>query len=182
MTVDPTEQPKDPARKAGIWKTLRAHILHPEKTPTDVAMSFALGFSIAWNPLLGLHTTLVILLCLIFRRLHRPLILAAAFINNPWTMVPIATASTYLGNILLGRGLHLDLAGIHWHSLGLRNFVTREGFDAMFHMLKPVLGPYVLGGAVLCFLALPIGYFGMLKLARHLRRLHLPHHAQDNSH
>jgi len=98
-------------------------------------------------------------------------------INNPWTMVPMATASTYLGNLLLGRGLHLDLSRIHWHTIGWRSFATREGFDTMFCMLKPILGPYVLGGLVFSALALPIGYYTMLKVAHRLRRmhLHLPH-------
>jgi len=171
----PPEQPQAPARKPGFLGSIKLHILHPEKTASDVAWSFALGFSVAMNPLLGLHTGLVILLCLVFRRLHRPLILAAAFINNPWTMVPIATASAYLGNIILGRGWHLDLSGITWHALGWRSFATRDGFDIMFQMLKPILAPYLLGGAVLSVLALPLGYFGMLKIARKLRRLHLPH-------
>jgi uncharacterized protein len=186
MIDSPTDQPKDPAKKAGIWRTLKQHILHPEKSPEDVALSFALGFSIAWNPLLGTHTSIVLLFCLIFRRVHRPLIFAAAFINNPWTMVPIATLSAYLGNILLGRGLNLDVSGIHWATLGLRSFITREGFWIMYGMLRPILGPYLLGGGVLCLLALPIGYFGMLQLARRLRRLHLPHlhlphHPKDHS-
>ena len=162
-----------PVRRLGFLGTIKQHILHPEKSASDVAWSFALGLSVAWNPLLGLHTWIVILLCLVFKRLHRPLILAAAFINNPWTMVPIATASAYLGNILMGHGWHLDLSGISWHALGWRSFATRDGFDLMFQMLKPVLAPYLLGGGVLAVLALPAGYFGMLKIAQKLRKLHL---------
>lgn len=176
MTECPSdEQPTAPLRKVGILGSFKLHILHPEKTASDVAWSFALGFAIAWNPLLGFHTWMVILLCVIFRRVHRPLILAAAFINNPWTMVPIATASAYLGNLLMGRGWHLDLTGIRWGTLGWRSVFTREGFHLMLQMFKPVLAPYLLGGAVLSVLALLIGYFGMLKIAQNLRRIHLPH-------
>jgi hypothetical protein len=43
----------------------------------------------------------------------------------------------------------------------------------MYLMLKPILGPYLLGGLVLSALALPVGYYVMLKVARHLRRLHI---------
>ena len=47
----------------------------------------------------------------------------------------------------------------------------------MFKMLKPILVPYLLGGMVMSFVALPIGYFAMLAVARRLRKmhLHLPH-------
>ncbi|WP_005034031.1 DUF2062 domain-containing protein [Holophaga foetida] len=172
MTDIPVASPKP-----SLWARLKSHILHPELSPNVVAWSFAIGFSIAWNPLLGLHTWMVILLCLIFRRLHRPLMFIAAFINNPWTMVPMATASVFLGNALLGRGWHVSLQGIRWHEIGWRSFVTREGFRATYQMIEPILAPYLLGGAVLSLLAIPVGYFVMRKFTERLRRMHLhmPH-------
>jgi uncharacterized protein (DUF2062 family) len=166
-----SERPPTP----GLWTRLKLHILHPELTPHQVALSFGIGFSICWNPLLGAHTAMVLGLCLLFRRLHRPLMLIAAFINNPWTMVPIATFSTYFGNFLLGRGFNIDLVGVHWKEIGWRSFASSEGFLVMYRMLKPILLPYLLGGGVLCILALPAGYFTVLALTRRLRRLHLPH-------
>jgi uncharacterized protein (DUF2062 family) len=163
--------------KPGLWAALKSHILHPEMTSEQIALSFGVGFSLAWNPLLGLHTAIVLLACFLSRRLHRPIMFLACFINNPWTMVPMATASALVGNILLGRGLHLNLRAIHWHEITWRSFVSREGLDCLFHMLKPVLLPYLLGGFVLSALAMPVGYVVMLKLARRLRKihLHLPH-------
>ncbi len=177
MTVMTEHCPPDRPSKPSLRTRLRLHLLHPELTPQRVALSFGLGFSICWNPLLGIHTALALGLCLLFRGVHRPLILIAAFLNNPWTMVPIATLSTYFGNLLLGRGFNLDLTGIHWREIGLRSFANREGFQAMLGMLKPILVPYLLGGAVLSLLALPIGYVTVLALTRRLRRLHLhlPH-------
>jgi uncharacterized protein len=163
----------DYLKNTRIWIRLRDQILHPDLTPKQIAVSFALGLSIAFNPILGLHTWLTLLLCVVFKKLHKPLIFAATFLNNPWTMVPIATVSTYLGNILLGRGLHLDLSNIRWHHLDWRNFVSREGFDAMFCRVKPILTPYLLGGFVISLLAFPIGYYGMLKFAERIRKLHL---------
>jgi uncharacterized protein (DUF2062 family) len=164
-------------QKTRVWVGLKNHILHPDVTPQQLALSFAIGCAIAFNPILGLHTWMAFLLCVIFRKLHKPLIFAATFINNPWTMVPIATVSAYLGNILLGRGLKLNLSHIRWHHLDWRNFVSRQGFDDMFFRIKPVLTPYLLGGVVLSALAFPIGYYAMLKLAERVRgmHLHLPH-------
>ena len=139
----------------------------------QVAFSFAIGFSLAWNPFIGLHTWIILLLCLFFRKLHRPLMLLACYLNNPWTMLPMASISSLAGNLLLGRGWHLHFRGIKWHSIGWRSFLTREGFDSMYHMLKPVLVPYLLGGFVMSALALPVGYYIVLALTRRLRALNL---------
>ena len=175
MTENPEQAPAAP--KSGLWQKLKNHILHPEMTSEQIALSFGIGFSLAWNPFLGLHTGLILLVCFLSRRLHRPIMFLACYINNPWTMVPMATASTLAGNILLGRGLHLNLKGIHWHAITWRSFISREGLEAVFRMLEPILLPYILGGLVLSALALPLGYYVMLRLARRLRRihLHLPH-------
>jgi len=178
MTATPEtpETPQTtPTLKPGFWAGLKLHILHPELTPHQVALSFGLGLAVCWNPLLGTHTAIVLVLCLLFRGLHRPLMLIAAFLNNPWTMVPIATASAYFGNLLLGRGLTLDLSSIHWREIGWQSFATRTGFEAMVQMMKPILAPYLVGGGVLTLLALPFGYFLLLALSRRLRRLHLSH-------
>jgi len=175
---DLPQQPEG-AVKTGFLAKLKQVILHPEMTPEVVALSFAIGLSLAWNPFIGLHTWIILLLCIAFRRLHRPLMLLVCYFNNPWTMVPMATASTILGNVLLGRGRHLNLRHIHWHTIGWRSFVTRSGFDAMFVMLKPILLPYLVGGLVLSALALPLGYYVMLRVARRLRHRHLSEHPQD---
>jgi uncharacterized protein (DUF2062 family) len=170
--TDPSQHAESTPGK-GFLARVKHVILHPEMTPEQVALSFAIGLSLAWNPFIGLHTWIILLLCIAFRRLHRPLMLLVCYVNNPWTMVPMATASTVLGNVLLGRGYHLNLRQIHWHSIGWRSFLTREGFDGMFVMLKPILLPYLVGGLVLSALAGPVGYYFMLRLARRLRRIHL---------
>ncbi len=177
MTETTDSVAAEPHAKPSYWARLKQHILHPELTPQQIALSFAIGCSISWNPLLGTHIGLVIGLCLVFQKLHRPLMFIAVFINNPWTMVPMATASTYFGNLLLGRGLNIDISGVHWRQIGLGSFTSSEGFEAMYRMVKPILVPYLVGGAVLSLVAFPIGYFLILALARRLRRLHLhmPH-------
>jgi len=177
--TDPTAQPEFPAvhqdAPTGLWGRLRAHILHPELSPEQVAWSFALGLSIAWNPLLGLHTGMVFLFCIIFRRLHRPLMIMAMLVNNPWTTVPIATASIWVGRMVRGTVHKANLADVHWHQIGWRSFLTWSGFEAMTTMLRPVLKSYLIGGTLCTLLALPLGYFFMLWLARRLRRIHWPH-------
>jgi uncharacterized protein (DUF2062 family) len=176
MTDHQAPPPRKSMFQGGFRETFKRYVLHPEMTPEQVALSFAIGFATAWNPLLGLHTWLILLLCLIFRRLHRPLMLLACYINNPWTMLPMASASSLVGNVLLGRGWHLNFRSVKWHAIGWRSFLTRDGFDGMCTMLKPILAPYLLGGIVMMLVALPVGYYGMLLLTRRLRRLHLHLH------
>ena len=76
----------------------------------------------------------------------------------------------------MGRGCRPHFHGIRWDTIGWHSFVSHRGFDHMYIMLKPILGPYLLGGLVLSALALPVGYYVMLKITRHLRRLniHMP--------
>jgi uncharacterized protein (DUF2062 family) len=173
MTDDQAHQSKGSLAKGGYRERIKQFLLHPEMTPEQVALSFAIGFAMAWNPLLGLHTALILVLCFVFRRLHRPLMLLACYINNPWTMVPMASLSVLSGNLLMGRGCRPNFKVIHWEQIGLSSFVTRDGFHDMYHMLKPILTPYLLGGLVLMLLALPVGYYAMLRITIRLRALHL---------
>lgn len=176
MTDDQAAKAPKSLSKSGLALHIKHIILHPEMTPERVALSFAIGISVAWNPFIGLHTWLILLLCIIFRKLHRPLMLLACYVNNPWTMLPMASVSSLLGNLLLGRGWHLNFRGIRWHSITWRSFLTRSGFDGMCHMLKPILVPYLVGGLVMSALALPVGYYVMLLIARRLRKLNLHLH------
>ncbi len=170
LSDQPEKPPADP--KPGYWQRLKAHIVHPELTPNQVAWSFGLGLSVAFNPLLGLHIAMVVTLCFAFKGLHRPLMLAASFVNNPWTTVPIATGTAYFGNLLMGRGLDLNMRGVDWTSIGWHSFTTREGAHAMFMMMKPILAPYLVGGFLLSLLAIPLGYFVMFAVAKRLKALH----------
>src|SRR5690349_1105391 len=126
MSVDKPSDAKAPVPK-GFRSRIRHFFLHPELEPEQVAWSFALGLAIAFNPLLGLHTVLILLFCFVFRRLHMPLMFMGAFVNNPWTMVPIATLQVIVGNLLRGRGLHHGLGQIPWHAITWRNFVSWAG-------------------------------------------------------
>ena len=157
--------------KPSFWARFRNQILLPELTPEQVALSFALGFSIAWNPILGLHTWIALACCFFIKKLHRPLLILSTFINNPiFTMMPIIFASFWLGNILLGNGF-VALPDVDWAVMGrMSSYTSAAGFMQMVGELKPVAKPYFLGGAVLSILAAPIGYWFMLKLSRKMRK------------
>ena len=183
MTDEPVSAapsaPLEPRTPKGFRAKLRHFFLHPELGPEQVAWSFALGLSIAFNPLLGLHTVFILLFCFIFRRLHMPLMFLGAFVNNPWTMVPIATLQVFIGNLLRGRGLRHGLGHIPWHAISWRNFVSWSGMQELLELLRPVLHSYLLGGFLLCALALPVGYWLTLQAVRRMRAAHFLHHPHD---
>ncbi len=83
--------------------------------------------------------------------------------------MPIATASVGVGNALRGRGWNLDTSAIRWREIGIKSFVSWEGFQNMVTMLSPVLRSYLIGGLALCLVALPLGYFLMLWISRRMR-------------
>ncbi len=82
-----------------VWIKIKAawqSLLTLESTPHQVALAFAIGVFVAFSPLLGIHTLLALLLGWIFR-LNKVAILTGTLINNPITLVPICTASIWLG-------------------------------------------------------------------------------------
>jgi uncharacterized protein (DUF2062 family) len=160
---------KELQKRPSLWSRIRTQILQPELSRERVAWSFAIGLAIAFNPLIGTHTWIALFCCLLVKQFHRPILLTASLINNPWTMIPIASLSVLFGNWMVGRGWSIDFSDIPWESLGIGNFSSRQGFETMLLTLKPVLVPYLLGGFTLSLLAMPIGYFFMFWLREKLR-------------
>ena len=178
MTDEPLEAAPAPSAAKppkGFFGKLKHFVLHPELSPEQIAWSFALGLSVAFNPLLGLHSVMVLAFCFLFRRLHMPLMFLGAFINNPWTTVPIATLQVFIGNLVRGHTLHHGLGNIPWHAISWRNFVSWAGMQELAEMLRPVLHSYLIGGSILCILALPIGYWITLTVVRRMRATHFLH-------
>lgn len=130
-------------------------LLHVQDTPHRLALSFAIGVAIAFNPLLGLHTLLALGLAFALR-LSRVAMLLGALINNPWTLAPLYMAGTLLGCVLLDVPAH-GLSGIEWS----------EGAVALWHALQPYVWPYVVGNLVLGALCAVPSY---LLLRRFLER------------
>ena len=84
------------AKRLGEWLRFA---LHTDDTPPRAAFAFAIGVFIAWTPVLGFHTLLGLAIAFLFG-LNRVAVMAGTFVNNPWTFVPIYTASAWLGSLL----------------------------------------------------------------------------------
>jgi hypothetical protein len=152
---------RDNIRKFFAW------LLMLDDTPHSIAMGVAAGVFISFTPTVGLHMALVVLLSL-FMRLNRTAGLAAVWLNNPLTALPV-----FFFNYLIGTWVLLR-SPIGWHDF--REAVGQalvfehwyENLAAMFLVLGKltleVAGPLWLGSVIVATaLAVP-AYFTVRRL------------------
>lgn len=169
-SYDPPRSERHQALRFGVWAgegaTMRRfgmerlriwarYVLHTDDTPPRAALAFALGVFIAWTPVIGFHTLLALGLAFLLG-LNRLAVLAGTFVNNPWTIVPIYSASAYIGSLLLGTEARLPrLEAISdWRDLA--------GF---FAQLQPWIVPLTTGtlilGSACALLSFPVVLYGI---------------------
>ena len=115
-------------------------------SPNELASAFALGVFIAFSPTIGLHTISCFLFAWMFRR-SKLVVLTAAFINNPWTIVPLYGFCLWFGMQITGSDI--PTPHIAWNELS---------FGDAYGILKPYLWPFVAGTLVTGVLAALISY------------------------
>jgi uncharacterized protein (DUF2062 family) len=149
---DVSKHPSAGGRRS--FRALLRQVLHLRESPQRTAVAFALGVFIAFSPAYGLHTALVVLCTWLFG-LNFLAMLAGAFINNPWTIIPILGATYWTGAFLLGR---TDQPSFDWHDMS---------FSGIYQQVLPYAAPFVLGGVILsvlgALLAYPVAYFLIVK-------------------
>ena len=117
-------------------RSLFRQILHLQESPQRTALAFAIGVAIAFSPAYGLHMIMVAGCTWAFG-LNFVALLAGAFVNNPWTLIPILGATYWTGAKLLGTP---DVPSFDWDDLT---------FMGLYQQVLPHAGPFFLGGAVL---------------------------------
>lgn len=127
------------------FRSLLRQLLHLEESPQRTALAFAVGAAIAFCPLYGFHMVLVDICTWAFR-LNFVALLAGAFINNPWTLVPVLGATYWIGAFILGRS---DRPSFDWNELGFR---------AIYEQVMPYAVPFAVGGIVLSLVAALVSY------------------------
>ena len=136
------------------FRSLLKQVLHLHESPHRTALAFAIGTWIAFCPFYGFHIILVGLCAWIFG-LNMIALLAGAFLNNPWTIVPILGATYWTGAFLLGRS---ETPSFDWHDLSFR---------AIYDQVMPYALPFTFGGLTLSFigavLAYPLAYYFIKK-------------------
>jgi hypothetical protein len=137
-------------------------LLALEDTPERIAKAFALGVFLAFSPLIGLHIVLGFGLAF-FCGLNRFAMLLGLFINNPWTLVPIYAAGTYLGGLLIGFPQMPALPSFELRSLWSVDFWGQ--LAGQWHILKPM----IVGSFILSIFLSSFSYIAALVLIRQRR-------------
>lgn len=127
-------------------------IMSLDSHPGHIALGFAVGVFISFTPFFGLHTPLAIALAFLFR-LNKVTCITGAWVNTPFTMVPVLMASFNLGRFLRGKpAQELALKGFDWHHL------------------QPYAKSLLLGSSIIGFAAAVVAYFLCYWLVVRLRR------------
>ena len=121
-------------------------LFHLSDSPNKLASAFALGVFIAFTPTIGLHTISCLFFAWLFR-LSKLVVLTAAFINNPWTIVPLYGFCLWFGIKITGSDTAIP--HIAWHELTFSN---------AYLILKPYLWPFVAGTLVIGVAAAVVSY------------------------
>jgi uncharacterized protein len=152
-----------------VIRTMRENLSHflkkllaLEDTPERIAKAFALGVFLAFSPLIGLHIVLGFGLAF-FCGLNRLALLLGLFINNPWTLVPIYAAGTYLGGLLIGFPQMPALPNFELRLLGSVDFWGQ--LAGQWHILKPM----IVGSFILSIFLSSFAYIAALVLIRQRR-------------
>jgi len=157
MMTAPQAQPASGSSRS--FRALLRQVLHLRESPQRTAAAFALGVFIAFSPAYGLHTVMVVLCTWLFG-LNFVALMAGAFLNNPWTVVPILGTTYWTGALLMGR---TDVPTFNWHDLS---------FVGIYQQVLPYAIPFALGGFVLSvvggLLAYPAAYMLIAKYRRSL--------------
>jgi len=130
----------------GRFRAIAEQVMRVDDTPHRIALAFAVGVFVGASPLIGLHTVLALALAWIFR-LNRLVTVSGAFVNNPWSMIPIYTFSTWIGTLILGT--NLGMYNVDWHKLTLGTLVSG---------LEDLIWPFLLGSTVVGLAAALISY------------------------
>jgi uncharacterized protein len=135
-------------------RSLFRRILHLRESPHRTALAFAIGIFIAFSPTYGLHMAMVVFCTWAFG-LNFVALFAGAFINNPWTLVPILGATFWTGAFIVGDS---SLPSFTWNDLS---------FAGIYHQVMPYAVPFFVGGMVLsivgALIAYPLAYYVISK-------------------
>lgn len=92
------KQFRDGWRRAARFLSHR--VLHLDDTPHRIALGVAIGFFIAWTPLLGGHMLLALICCALLRA-NKLAGVSFVWVCNPLTILPIYYSSYRIGCVLL---------------------------------------------------------------------------------
>ncbi len=139
-------------------------VVNLDDSPENIALGFAIGTFVGLLPIMGIQMTVVFLLVLPFKRVNKPSAVAAVWISNPLTVIPIYFFIYWVGSFFYGASKNLSFS--LWADkfnkiLQMNGFVEQtKGF---FALGSDIFIPMFIGGAIVGFLAMFPAYFLMKK-------------------
>jgi len=143
-----------------LFERLRStvsQVLRVEGTPHRLAFTFALGVFVGMSPFIGIHVVIALALAWIFN-LNRIAILSGVFINNPWSMIPLYTFSTWIGTLILEPDL--AISDVDWRGITLGTIVSDLGSLVL---------PFIVGTVLVGTVTALISYMVVRKMAESAR-------------
>ena len=125
-------------------------ITQADTPPHITAISMAVGVSLAFGPLPGLHLVLGFLINRIFR-LNPVVMLVGILAHNPWTMIPIHLTGLFTGDLILYQKLVSagQFESMPWDQIGVFSFVDSAFWAEHGQTLASFLTPFVVGHLIL---------------------------------
>jgi uncharacterized protein (DUF2062 family) len=87
-------------RLENFMRFLKFRVLHVNDSPKSIAMGVGLGLLIAWAPILGVHMIMVLFLAIITKA-NKVVSIAAVWVSNPLTYIPMWSFGYMFGRIIL---------------------------------------------------------------------------------
>ncbi|MRR59160.1 MAG: DUF2062 domain-containing protein [Deltaproteobacteria bacterium] len=138
------------------WKKRLRSILTLDSHPGHISAGFAVGVFISFTPFFGLHTPLALVAAFILR-VNKITCLTGAWVNTPFTVVPVLLASYELGEQILG---HTP------QKLVLKELTLTFGME----ILKSHGAPILIGTSLIGFAAALLSYALIYYLIVRFRR------------
>jgi len=142
---------------------VKHRVLRLSDTPRNIALGLAFGAGVSFSPIMATHFVQAGLLSLIFRA-NIPASLIGTIVGNPWTFPFIWGASIALGSKIF------KLLGLPTDS----NIPSGMSLSRLWEMLlndpMRVAIPWLVGGYILCIIAVLISYPIYLNLIKGARK------------
>ncbi len=150
-------------KKLGLLRRFLRKLLHLGDSPERTALAFSIGVFFSFSPFVGLHTVMGLATAFLFK-LNRLALLIGVYVNNPWTMAPVASLGTALGFHILGT--ENKFSEVSWDTILSGSF-----WKEMFSDVENLLLPFFVGNLILSVTAGMIAYVVMRRiLVRHRAR------------
>lgn len=174
------EKPRGKVRR--LLRRLFRWLLNLRGSPESIALGVSIGVFVTCSPLLGIHLVLAIVLATMLGA-NRPAAIAASFLNNPATFVPVYALEYWVGSFFWS-GPPVDLVkqvlgDVVDRFTGSSVIDMREHLALVLALGRDIFVPMMIGGTLVGLVAATTVYFPTVALIRKLRARRIERRAQN---